>query len=589
MPTVMDTELDTSWMIPFSQLNFQEEVGRGSFGVVYRGTYLGTQVAIKQLIWNEKEASFSELRKEFETEVRIMQTLRHPNILMFMGLCQNEKNQLFIVTEFLEGGSLEERLEKDQLTSWTTRVRICLEVARALGLMHERNYIHRDLKWDNILLDGHWHVKVSDFGLSRIVKYDNEEDRPHHEKLSAKGEIWWRAPEVDRGDYDQKVDIFSFGMLVATIITTSVPNSVSISDLAQRIREHIFANMTKKGGEIIYGVDSSKLRELWPPDVPPELAELAVKCCEYNPQLRPSSKQVVNILQELYGRLTEYELYAQQVIKSPAGAQIWLALATGKIETGTSFENIEVSSQKLVEHLENYIFKTTSVQLDFDHKEFLTHMLCHCPADSFSTQNLSSLLKNAWGSVTIDSFADFWRWFEATDVLLRNPKILPLFRVGFIKGFISSEKARRFLRRRNIDGTFVIRFSRSSPGNLSITSFQDGEATDLLVFAEKSGFVPDTDLRKSVYALFFTLQDLLNRELDYLKFVYPAKSVNCEEFTRAHDIISDQVKRDRRIHRKDSGDFSFSARRFLENRQTQQSQLQSQMESSGIPLTPTHR
>jgi len=210
-------------MIPFKHLKFECEVGRGSFGVVYKGEYLGTKVAIKQLLWTDNE-SIEELRREFETEIKIMQSLRHPNILMFMGLSQNSSNELFIVTEFLEGGTLEEVLLREDMDSWTIRVRICLEVARALGLMHEKNYIHRDLKWDNILLDGHKHVKVSDFGLSRMklknleddefevsafssekrkeirfdtIPKDDDDDQQH--KLSAKGEIWWRAPEVDRG------------------------------------------------------------------------------------------------------------------------------------------------------------------------------------------------------------------------------------------------------------------------------------------------------------------------------------------------------------------------------------------------------
>eukprot|EP01102_Stenamoeba_stenopodia_P007246 TRINITY_DN201_c0_g1_i2.p1 TRINITY_DN201_c0_g1~~TRINITY_DN201_c0_g1_i2.p1 ORF type:complete len:609 (-),score=63.70 TRINITY_DN201_c0_g1_i2:165-1991(-) len=565
----IEKDLQDSWMIPFKHLKFECEVGRGSFGVVYRGEYLGTKVAIKKLLWNENE-SLEELRREFETEIKVMQSLRHPNILMFMGLSQNSSNELFIVTEFLEGGTLEEVLFREEMESWTIRVRICLEVARALGLMHEKNYIHRDLKWDNILLDGHKHVKVSDFGLSRMklknVGEEEDEDEDEEEKsgychkLSAKGEIWWRAPEVDRGDYDEKVDIFSFGMLVTTIIMTSAnTNHDSMSDLAERIREHIFANMTQKGGEIIYGVDSSKLRELWPPECPQALGALAVNCCEYDPSKRPDIKEVVATLQALYDALEKYQFEVRSIIPSAAGADLWMSLAAEQI-IHTQSEDIFLSSQKLVDKLDMYISKTTSVVLDFDHKEFLFQLLSNCsqPEAMLSTHNLSQFLHTSWGKVDLHSFGEFWRWFESCDSLLRNAKILPLWRIGFVKGFISSDKCRKLLKRRAVDGSFFIRFSRSSPGNLAITSYQDGQCKDILIFVEKSGFVPDTGSRPT---LFFTLQDLIKRELDYLKFVYPSQSINNDDFTRAHDVISEQVRKERKSLRKDSGDYTINARR----------------------------
>lgn len=119
--------------------------------------------------------------KEFQTEVSVLSSLRHPNILLFIGAAV-QGSCLSIVTELMPRGSLFDYLHKntDEIDP-RRRLRMALDVARGMHQLHSCSppIVHRDLKSPNLLIAADWKVKVADFGMSRVMK---------GEFLSTKGE-----------------------------------------------------------------------------------------------------------------------------------------------------------------------------------------------------------------------------------------------------------------------------------------------------------------------------------------------------------------------------------------------------------------
>ncbi|PSS04139.1 Serine/threonine-protein kinase [Actinidia chinensis var. chinensis] len=205
--------------IHWEDLHLQEEIGQGSFAVVHRGIWNGSDVAIKVYFGSDySEGTLLDYKKEID----IMRRLRHPNVLLFMGaVYSRERDKLAIVTEFLPRGSLFKILHKNnQSLDIRRRLRMALDIARGMNYLHRRNppIVHRDLKTSNLLVDKNWNVKVGDFGLSRL------KNATFLTAKSGRGTPQWMAPEVLRNEpSNEKSDVFSFGVILWELMTESIP------------------------------------------------------------------------------------------------------------------------------------------------------------------------------------------------------------------------------------------------------------------------------------------------------------------------------------------------------------------------------
>lgn len=261
--------------IKFGDLENLQDLSSGNFGKVYRGTYLGTPVAVKKLLDVDDEF----MHKYIEREMGILRTLRHPHIVQFMGLCKHSSG-LYIVTEFVPGGDLRHLL-KDEVkdVSWKMRIKMALDTATAMTYLHSKNVVHRDLKSHNLLVDENGRIKICDFGFSRKVG-DAEEP------MTLCGTDEWMAPEVMLGEkYDAKADVFSFGMVLTELITRQKP--------AKRNPGNKFA------------VDADALRRLVPKNCPPEFLEVAMACIVWDPDDRPPVKETMERLKALHDSLPD--------------------------------------------------------------------------------------------------------------------------------------------------------------------------------------------------------------------------------------------------------------------------------------------
>ena len=153
----------------FEDFETKEEIGAGQFGRVFKADFLGTLVAVKECY----KLDGMDFKKYLEREVSLLQTLRHPNIIQFMGVYIKNENT-FIVTEFLDGGNLSSFIKNNEASDWNTRISFSIDTARALYYLHKQNIIHRDLKPENLLLTENLRIKVIYF-LCRFVTLDYQE------------------------------------------------------------------------------------------------------------------------------------------------------------------------------------------------------------------------------------------------------------------------------------------------------------------------------------------------------------------------------------------------------------------------------
>jgi len=182
------------------------KIGEGAAGEVFLGTdnRKNLKVAIKKMALN------SESLKLIITEICIMKTSRHPNIVEYMDSFIVQ-DQLWVVMEYMGGGCLTEILEQfDHIQLAEAQIAlVCKETLRALQYIHSLHRIHRDIKSDNILLNDAGEVKIADFG------YAAQLTQKQQKRTTVVGTPYWMAPELIRGhDYGVKVDIWSLGIMV---------------------------------------------------------------------------------------------------------------------------------------------------------------------------------------------------------------------------------------------------------------------------------------------------------------------------------------------------------------------------------------
>lgn len=186
-----------------SQFTLLEELGSGSFGVVYRAmdNVLSTVVAVKKIDLESSDDDIEEIQKE----IAILAGCKSPKITKYYG-CFVKGYKLWIIMEYLGGGSGLDLLRPGSFDEQSIAI-ICHELLKALDYLHENGKIHRDVKAANVLLSSEGDVKIADFGVA--TQLSNNLSR----RNTFVGTPFWMAPEViKQEDYGYKADVWSLGI-----------------------------------------------------------------------------------------------------------------------------------------------------------------------------------------------------------------------------------------------------------------------------------------------------------------------------------------------------------------------------------------
>jgi len=169
-------------------------------------------------------------------------------------------------------------MQSKQELSWDLKIHIAIGVAQGLGYLHSINILHRDIKSENFLVGDAWQIKVCDLGFARKV-----DSLSRKRSMSICGTEEYMSPEMLVGlDYNEKVDVFSYGIFLAELISLCyLPTDFKRTAATQ------------------FGIDIIKFKDLIPDDCPAQLADLVIDCCSFSSYSRPSFEKVVHRLADI--------------------------------------------------------------------------------------------------------------------------------------------------------------------------------------------------------------------------------------------------------------------------------------------------
>ncbi|XP_054807486.1 probable receptor-like protein kinase At5g20050 [Prosopis cineraria] len=284
---------------------FQSLLGQGASASVFKGILNdGTTVAVKRINGEERG------EKEFKSEVAAIASVQHVNLVRLIGYFNSTTAPRYLVYEFIPNGSLdswifpfktENRRSRRGFLSWSLRYRVAIDVAKALSYLHDdcrSTILHLDVKPENILLDENFKAVVSDFGLSKLMGKDESEVM-----TTVRGTRGYLAPEwlLEHG-VSEKTDIYSYGMVLLEIIGGR-RNVCVIQDPRDR---------AKKKWDYFPKTVNEKVREGKPMEIVDQtlidsggveerevkrMVYVALWCIQERPRVRPSMKQVVEMLE----------------------------------------------------------------------------------------------------------------------------------------------------------------------------------------------------------------------------------------------------------------------------------------------------
>ncbi|XP_073052632.1 L-type lectin-domain containing receptor kinase VIII.1-like [Primulina eburnea] len=268
-------------------------IGHGAFGTVYRGILpaTGDIVAVKRC------SHAGQGKTEFLSELSIIGTLRHRNLVRLQGWC-HEKGEILLVYDLMANGSLDKALfESRMVLPWPYRHKILLGVASALAYLHqecENQVIHRDIKASNIMLDEGFNARLGDFGLARQIEHDKSPDA-----TVAAGTMGYLAPEyLLTGRATEKTDVFSYGAVVLEVASGRRPIEKEVIGVG---KVGVSSNLVEwvwslhREGRLMLASDP-RLGNEYNEEVMRRVLMVGLACSHPDPMARPTMRVVVQML-----------------------------------------------------------------------------------------------------------------------------------------------------------------------------------------------------------------------------------------------------------------------------------------------------
>lgn len=251
-------------------IRFEELIGSGSTKKVYKGydTQIGIEVA-----WNIIDVSSipEPLRKQITSEIKILESCKNCKdyniIKLYNYWFDKEKDQVILITEIYLSGTVKSFINRVKKIKIKTVKKWCKQILNALDFLHKNKIIHRDIKCDNMFINGNTgDIFLGDFGLSKKI---DETSR------SVVGTPEYMAPELYEEEYDKFIDIYAFGMCLLEMITNEIPYNEC-------------ENIPQIWKKVINNIKPESLEKVKYDDA----KDLILKCINYNKKKRPTIKKI---------------------------------------------------------------------------------------------------------------------------------------------------------------------------------------------------------------------------------------------------------------------------------------------------------
>jgi ankyrin repeat protein len=292
-----------NWMIQADEVQFGPVLSRTLKSVIHTAEWRGIKVVAKTLLkktWSDDSEEEGPDTKEVLHEIGLLSSMRHPDLVMFLG-ASIDCSRPFFITEFMEGGDLERhfmhkayQLGRPYKPDMVLFLKWSSAIARALCFLHNCHspVIHRDLKPLNLLLTKNLDLKVTDFGISKLMKpLSNPEDRAP--RMSGGVGTWrYMAPEVVRAEqYTDRVDIYSFALIMWFMSTGHQPFVDQFGQDAELVlKDYLRGNEPRPG--FAHGLISGSR------GTPTVLRQIVEECWHKHAASRPSAHQCTQRLAE---------------------------------------------------------------------------------------------------------------------------------------------------------------------------------------------------------------------------------------------------------------------------------------------------
>jgi len=259
-----------------------------------RDTVIGRTVAIK--ILTEAGCADADVKARFLQEARLAGNIEHDNVVCIYDFGEDDRQRPFMVMEFLRGVDLRHAIRDGQLGDLQSKLRIALQIARALGYIHSINIVHRDIKPDNIHLTTSGIVKLMDFGIAKAQGLSMTRTGV------VMGTPFYMAPEQVLGEsIGPAVDIYAFGAVFFELLT-------GVQAVRGDTIERVFYSILNEP------LDLAPLKDR----VPEPVCDLIVRCMAKNAAQRPPSFEAV--AGEIQRTLTDMEAPTQLAATAPLTA-----------------------------------------------------------------------------------------------------------------------------------------------------------------------------------------------------------------------------------------------------------------------------
>ncbi|KAJ4794281.1 Serine/threonine-protein kinase [Rhynchospora pubera] len=283
--------------------NFNDELGRGGSGVVYKGI-----VDDERLVAVKKLNDVTQGEEEFQAELSVISRINHMNLVRVCGFCSEGPHRI-LISEYVKNGSLdkilfEERQNSNNVLGWYERYKIAAGIAKGLAYLHHECLewvLHCDVKPENILLDADLEPKIADFGLAKLLHRGG----PDPQMSRIRGTRGYIAPEwAFNLPITAKADVYSYGVVLLELVM-----GMRVSDMATEENEKDAglrtlietAKRRLNGGELhwVSGLVDVRLEGHFDSPQAAAMVKLAISCLEEDRSKRPTMSETAQMLLSL--------------------------------------------------------------------------------------------------------------------------------------------------------------------------------------------------------------------------------------------------------------------------------------------------